>query len=122
MELAIAPAPQRVTADDLINMAERAAAMLKIIRDTMLQPEPRKEPPVFTSNKVQALCGIDKTKFSTLLKSGKLPEGQQESKGKMRRFTLAETIEWVDATVKPRKRRGKQKGKIIAVANFKGGV
>lgn len=122
MELAIAPPPQRVSADDLVNMAERASAMLKLIRDSMLQPEPRKEPPVFTSNKVQALCGIDKTKFSTLLKTGKLPQGEQESKGKMRRFTLAETIEWVDATVKPWKRRNKQKGKIITVANFKGGV
>lgn len=122
MKLAIAPPPQRVTADDLINMAERASAMLKLIRDSMLQPEPRKEPPVFTSNKVQALCGIDKTKFSTLLKAGKLPQGEQESKGRMRRFTLAETIEWVDATVKPLKRRKKQKGKIITVANFKGGV
>jgi len=122
MELAIAPPPQRVTADDLVNMAERASAMLKLIRDSMLQPEPRKEPPVFTSNKVQALCGIDKTKFSTLLKAGKLPQGEQESKGRMRRFTLAETIEWVDATVKPLKRRKKQKGKIITVANFKGGV
>jgi chromosome partitioning protein len=122
MELAIAPPPQRVTADDLVNMAERASAMLKLIRDSMLQPEPRKEPPVFTSNKVQALCGIDKTKFSTLLKAGKLPQGEQESKGRMRRFTLAETIEWVDATVKPLKRKRKQKGKIITVANFKGGV
>lgn len=122
MELAIAPPPQRVTADDLVNMAERASAMLKLIRDSMLQPEPRKEPPVFTSNKVQALCGIDKTRFSTLLKAGKLPQGEQESKGRMRKFTLAETIEWVDATVKPLRRREKQKGKIITVANFKGGV
>lgn len=123
MELAIAPPPPRVFADDLVNMAERSTAMLKLIRDSMVQPEPHeKRAPTFTSNKVQALCGIDKTKFSTLLKSGKLPEGEQESKGKMRKFTLAETIEWVEATVKPFKRRKRQKGKIITVANFKGGV
>lgn len=122
MELGIAPSLQRVTADDLNNLAERSAKMLKKIRDTMLQPHPRKEPPVFPSNKVQALCGIDKTKMSNLLKAGRLPQGTQDAKGKMRRFTLAETIEWVDATLKPAKRRKGQKGKIITVGNFKGGV
>lgn len=123
MEFAIAPPPPRVTADDLVNVADRAAAMLELIRNSMVQPEPHeKQPPIFTSNKVQAICGIDKTKFNTLLRSGKLPEGQQESKGKMRKFTLAETIQWVEATVKPLKRREKQKGKIFTVGNFKGGV
>ncbi|MGX9718438.1 AAA family ATPase [Janthinobacterium lividum] len=122
MELSIPPLPQRVTAEDLINLAERSSRMLKKIRDSMLQPHPRKEPPVFPSNKLQALCAIDKTKMSSLLKAGKLPQGTQEAKGKMRKFTLAETIEWVDATVKPQKRRKGQKGKIITVGNFKGGV
>ena len=58
----------------------------------------------------------------TLLKAGKLPQGTQKSKGTMRKFTLAETIEWADACVKPLKRRKNQKGKIIAIGNFKGGV
>lgn len=122
MDLGIAPIPQRVIADDLIALSDRSSQMLKRIRDSMLQPHPRKEPPVFTSNKVQALCGIDKTKMATLLKAGKLPQGEQESKGKMRKFTLAETIQWVDETLKPKKRRKGQKGKIITVGNFKGGV
>lgn len=118
----VIPLFPRVTADDLNNLAERSARMLQRIRDSMLQPHPRKEPPVFPSNKVQALCGIDKTKMSNLLKAGKLPQGTQDGKGKMRRFTLAETIEWVAATLKPRKRAKGQKGKIITVGNFKGGV
>lgn len=122
MELGISPIPQRVTPDDLINVADRSAAMLDRIRDSMLQPHPRKEAPVFPSNKVQALCGIDKTKMNTLLKAGKLPQGTQESKGKMRRFTLAETMQWVEATVKPKKRGKGKKGRIITVGNFKGGV
>lgn len=129
MEPGNAAAPQnviplfpRVTADDLNNLAERSGRMLHRIRDSMLQPHPRKEPPVFTSNKVQALCGIDKTKMSNLLKTGKLPQGTQDGKGKMRRFTLAETIDWVSATLKPKKRTNGQKGKIITVGNFKGGV
>lgn len=122
MELGISPSPQRVTAEDLNNLAERSSKMLQRIRDTMLQPHPRKEPPIFPSNKVQVLCGIDKTKMSNLLKAGKLPQGTQDAKGKMRRFTLAETIEWVDATRKPAKRGKGQKGKIITVGNFKGGV
>ncbi|MDK6076198.1 MULTISPECIES: ParA family protein [Massilia] len=122
MELGISPVPQRVTPDDLINVADRSAKMLHRIRDSMLQPHPRKEAPVFPSNKVQALCGIDKTKMNTLLKAGKLPQGTQESKGKMRRFTLAETMQWVEATVKPKKRGKGKKGRIITVGNFKGGV
>lgn len=122
MDIGTVGLPQQVNADDLIGLADRSGRMLKKIRDTMLQPFPRKEAPVFPSNKMQAICGIDKTRYSTLLKAGKLPQGTQDKPGRMRRFSLAETIEWAKYTLKPPVRPEGVKGKVITIGNFKGGV
>lgn len=122
MDLGFDPKPQCVTADDLVALSERSGRMLQKIRDSMLQPHPRKEAPIFPSNKLQALCGIDKTKMNYNLKSGRLPQGQQDAPGRMRKFTLAETIEWTKAMLKPPARPEGKRGKIITVGNFKGGV
>jgi chromosome partitioning protein len=116
------PAAVTVTSDDLLALSERSARMLQKIRDSMLQPHPRKQSPIFPSNKVQYICGIDRTRMSGLLKQGKLPQGQQDAPNKMRKFTLAETIEWVKATRKPPIRPEGALGKVITIGNFKGGV
>ena len=90
MKLDLAPTrPRGVDADELIALSERSGKMLQKIRDSMLQPFPRKQSPIYPSNKVQALCGIDKTKMNYLLKRGELPLGKQEAPGRMRYFTLA---------------------------------
>jgi chromosome partitioning protein len=123
MKLDLAPTrPRGVDADELIALSERSGKMLQKIRDSMLQPFPRKQSPIYPSNKVQALCGIDKTKMNYLLKRGELPPGKQEAPGRMRYFTLAETIQWVKKTVDIPVRAPGQKGKIVTVGNFKGGV
>lgn len=114
--------PLTVNGDDLTALADRSGRMLKKIRDSMLQPFPRKQPPIFTSGKVQDICGIDKARMNYLL--GKdFPQGHQASKGRQRTFTLEESINWVKGTIGKEKVRPKdQPGKVIAVANFKGGV
>ena len=123
MKLDLTPVPAiNVSADDLIMLADRSGKMLQKIRDSMLQPFPRKQSPIYPSNKVQALCGIDKTRMNYLLKRGDLPLGKQEAPGRMRHFTLLETIQWVKKTVDPLIREPGQKGKIITIGNFKGGV
>ena len=122
MKLPIASAPDRVTADDLIALAKSAGERLRQIRDTMLEPFPRKQAPTFNSGKLQGICGIDKQRMNYLL-TRDLPQGSQASKGQKRTFSLAESIQWVKATSgKGRERPAGQKGKVIAVANFKGGV
>lgn len=122
MDLGFSPIPQSVTGDDLEALSERSGRMLKLIRDTMLQPEPRKTAPIYHSNKVQALCKIDKAKMQNVLKSGKVPMGTHEAVGTMRKFTLAETIEWVKHTLRPAQRPPGIRGKVLTIGNFKGGV
>jgi chromosome partitioning protein len=114
--------PVVVSGDELNALAERSGRMLKKIRDSMLQPFPRKQSPTFTSGKLQSICGIDKTRMNYLL--GKdFPQGFQSGKGRQRTFTLEESIAWVKGTIgKDRQRPQGQLGKVIAVANFKGGV
>jgi chromosome partitioning protein len=123
MQLDLTPPPtSSVTAEDLLALSERSGRMLQKIRDSMLQPHPRKQAPRFPSNKVQGICEIDKTRMAYLLKKGGLPQGTQESPGRMRQFTLGETIEWAKATLKPEPRPAGVKGKVITIGNFKGGV
>lgn len=112
----------KVDGDELLRLASRSGKMLERIRDSMLQPFPRKEPPTFPSNKLQAVCGIDKTRMQSLLRSGKVPAGHQDAPGRMRTFTLAETIEWCKASRKPMNRPKDKPGTILTVGNFKGGV
>jgi chromosome partitioning protein len=94
--------------------------MLEKIRDSMLEPHPRKVAPVVTSGRLQELCGIDKQRMAYVLKKGELPQGSQTRAGGPRSFSLAESIEWVKAELAPVPRKGR--AKIITVANFKGGV
>jgi chromosome partitioning protein len=122
MKLDLAPVPRGVDAEELLALSDRSGKMLQKIRDSMLQPFPRKQAPTYPSNKVQALCSIDKTKMNYLLKRGELPTGKQEAPGRMRHFTLAETMQWIKKTVDIPDRAPGQKGKIITIGNFKGGV
>lgn len=111
-----------VSGDDLTALADRSGRMLQKIRDSMLQPFPRKQAPTFSSGKVQSICGIDKTRMNYLLTKD-FPQGQQAAKGRQRVFTLEDTIKWVKGTIGKNKHRPEgEPGKVIAIANFKGGV
>lgn len=114
------PSPGKTSAEDLKRLAGLSARMLQKIRDEMLEPFPRKEAPLISSTRLQELCAIDRLRFSRVLKKGELPQGLQPRPGGMRHFTLEEAMQWVRAELKPKQRKGK--GKVIAVANFKGGV
>jgi chromosome partitioning protein len=112
--------PDETTAEDLLLLANRSTVMLKKIRDEVLKPEPRKIPPLVSSTRVQEMCGIDRKRMSYALSTTSLPKGQQARVGGLRTFTLEEAIEWVKAERKPTPRKGR--GKVVTVANFKGGV
>jgi len=112
--------PSKTTPEDLKQLANLSAVMLQKIRDEMLEPFPRKEAPLIPSGRLQELCGIDKTRMNRSLKKGDLPQGQQSRPGAVRYFSLSEAMQWIRAELKPVPRRGP--GKVIAVANFKGGV
>jgi len=116
------PTPVPVSGEELLRISQRSAKMLERIRDTMLQPFPRKQAPVFPSSRVQEICGIDKQRMAYQIKKGELPPGTQEKVRGVRKFTLADTIEWVKSEGKSPRRPTGQKGKVITVGNFKGGV
>jgi len=112
--------PGKTTPEDLVKLAGLSDFMLKKIRDEILEPFPRKEAPMVPSARVQEICGIDTQRMAYVLKKGELPQGKQARPGGPRQFTVEEAIQWVNAELKPVQRRGP--GKVIAVANFKGGV
>ncbi|WP_199031660.1 AAA family ATPase [Ralstonia sp. ASV6] len=112
--------PGKTTPDDLKKLANLSGIMLQKIRDDMLQPMPRKVAPMIPSGRLQEICEIDKTRMNRALKKNDLPEGSQARPGAVRYFTLEEAMQWVRAELKPVPRTGP--GKVIAVANFKGGV
>jgi chromosome partitioning protein len=113
---------QSVSIDDLVALAGQAADILDQIRDAMLEPYPRKKAPMFTSASLAGLCGIDKQRLKYLTTKGDLPAGTSKGSGRAKEFTLAEAIQWVQATTKRALRPEGARGRVYAVANFKGGV
>lgn len=106
----------------LTEIAKQASAILADVREHMLAPHPRKNPPIYTGSQVAALCGIDRARLNYLAARGELPAGSVESVGKSRKFTLVEARKCIKQLniYPPRPEAGR--GRIIAVGNFKGGV
>lgn len=114
-----------------INRMRETSAQLKVLlselRETTLAPEPRKNPPVFTSTQVAEMCGIDRARLNYLAtKEGTtLPSGELQGTGRSRRFTLAEARQWVQQispiVKSPLLTSGAAIGKVLASSNFKGG-
>jgi chromosome partitioning protein len=120
MEMTTLLRPGKTTAADLMQLAQLSDVMLQKIRDEMLEPFPRKVPPLISSTRLQEMCNIDKQRMAYVLKKGNLPPGTQAKPGAPRSFTVEEAIAWVRAALKPIQRNGR--AKVIVVANFKGGV
>uniref|UniRef100_UPI0031BB21F6 ParA family protein n=1 Tax=Cupriavidus gilardii TaxID=82541 RepID=UPI0031BB21F6 len=103
-------------------IAGRALDMLDQVRATMLEPYPRKKPPTFTAANIASLCGFDKTRMKYLTTKLGLPTGTQTGTGRAKIFTLEETLAWISATSNRVQRPKGARGRVIAFANFKGGV
>ncbi len=112
--------PKRVSIENISQISEQARLMLEDVRDSMLQPHPRKNPPVYSGTQLAALCGIDRKRQQYLASRGDLPSGEMVKNRRL--FSLQDVRQWVahEANI-PARPKG-AKGKKIAVANFKGGV
>ena len=116
-----------VTIDGMREMAAQLKALLAEIREQTLAPEPRKNPPTFTSTQLAEMCGIDRHRLHYLAtKEGTtLPPGVLQGNGRSRRFTLAEVRTWVQQispiTKSPLLAMSAAIGKVLASTNFKGG-
>jgi len=120
IKLKHAPKPMPLSA--IKGIAESASGMLVDVRESMLAPHPRKNPPVFTTAQVGELCQIDRQRMHYLSRSeADLPQGTLRH-SRSREFTLAEARVWIDRIGPYIKRPPGVKGKKIAIGNFKGGV
>ncbi|CAG2155368.1 ParA family protein [Cupriavidus numazuensis] len=107
---------------DLLAIKNRAQRAFSQKRELMLEPYPRKKAPTFTSNDIISLCNLSRDQFKYLTRKGELPAGQQQENKRAKEYSLADAIAWVRATSKRPTRPEQVRGRIIAVANFKGGV
>lgn len=115
------PEAQRFSLAALMQLADTANATLGGLREKMLEPHPRKHPPVYTGAQVAALCGIDPKQVTYLAKRGDLPAGQHGGNGKRREFSLADARVWVKKLAKIPPRPAGRRAATLAVVNFKGG-
>ncbi|MGS1036068.1 ParA family protein [Burkholderia glumae] len=106
------------------DIALTASNMLIDVRENMLAPHPRKNPPVYTTTQLAELCQLDtdRNKMGYLLRTETdLPQGTLRN-SRQREFTLAEARQWIERHAPYAKRPDNVKGKKIAIGNFKGGV
>ncbi len=113
---------ESVSIADLVALSSQSSDVLDQIRDAMLEPYPRKKAPMLTSAALAALCGIDKARLKYLSTKGDLPPGTSKGAGRAKEFTLAEGMQWITALTKRPARPAGVRGRVYAVANFKGGV
>jgi chromosome partitioning protein len=102
-------------------LTDNAAHLLGDLRQRMLEPKPRKEPPVFHGGQVAALCGIDVRQQNYLRAHRDLPQGVPAGPGGRRSYTLAETRAWIKALLEVPRRPEGASACTIATVNFKGG-
>ena len=111
----------RVGPEQLLELRNISNDIMTLVRESMLKPHPRKNPPECTTTQLAALCGIDRARVNYLISKGDLPQGVPQGVGRGRIFTLAETREWVKAESKIKPRPKGKRGRICCVSNFKGG-
>lgn len=115
--------PQPVSLSDIEDISEKASLMLEKIRDRMLQPNPRKVPPVFSLAQLGDLCRMEKggaRYFGS--KHEDLPKGTIAGGNNRREFSLSEVQQWIKKSEPFGVRPAGARGKIGAIGNFKGGV
>ncbi|MEX3815745.1 ParA family protein [Paraburkholderia sp. BR13439] len=122
MSIKLKHAPKPMPLSAIKSIADNASGMLVDVRESMLAPHPRKNPPVFTTAQVGDLCRIDRQRMHYLSRTESgLPQGTLRH-SRSREFTLSEARVWIDRIGPYLKRPTGVNGKKIAIGNFKGGV
>lgn len=113
---------QKVTMEQLDELAATAADVLEQVRDAVIEPHPRKVAPTFTSPYIAELCKVDKAQIRYLTEKHNLPGGKKVEGSKAKEYSLAETITWSKVLGGFPARPEGAPGKVMAVVNYKGGV
>jgi chromosome partitioning protein len=116
-------APSPVSTADLTEVAGRASDILTGLRDTILEPYPRKQQPNLNIARIAEICGIDQGRVSYRVNEGKqsdTPAGEFRGKSRLFKFGDARTLIRSMGGF-PQRPQGLE-GKIITVGALKGGV
>lgn len=112
------PARAVVDIDGLMTIADRAQGTLQRLRDDLLEPWPRKTPPMITGSRLAKLCKIDRMQLNYLCNKGEISSGILKGNGRSREFTLAEAQNIVRKIGPYKQRPTGAKGIVICVGNF----
>ncbi|WP_151639034.1 ParA family protein [Noviherbaspirillum aerium] len=115
-------ARKSIDIDKVISVSKRARATLLEVRDRMLEPHPRKTPPVISSTRLMQLLDVDRSRFNYLIQKGEIPNGIIKGSNRGREFLLAVVQDTVRRLVPERLRPPGAPGMTLCVGNFKGGV
>lgn len=114
--------PPRFDLARLMELSSNASNTIDGLRQEMLKPHPRKNPPVFNGSQMAVLCGIDPKQVTYLaLKRQDLALPAGEVVGARRLFTLAQARVWIDKLGGFTKRPPGAGAAVLACVNFKGG-
>lgn len=116
-----------ITNYDLKHIGELSVSssqVLDAVRTKLLEPEPRKLAPSFSSAHLASLLNLDRRRINQLASNdgNSLPEGEIPEGSNARHFTLAETLAYVQRFNPRPKRPEGERGRIICTTVFKGGT
>lgn len=114
----------RMSIFQVADMAEYSNEILQAVRDTVVEPYPKKTAPKFKASQIQNRLGMTKGQFNhALSKPGlDLPEPDIEDGRTMRYYSLENTIKLLNILGNQKKRPAGKKGKVLGVALYKGGA
>lgn len=109
--------------DGISEVADSTIRALDSVRTKLLEPEPRKTAPQFTTADISKLTGLDRRRINELAASNpNYPDGVIPDTSNTRHFTLEEAIYFVKRTTKRPGRPEGVRGRIYTTTVFKGGT
>lgn len=107
---------------DIAEQAALSAEMMDQVRAAMLNPTSRKKELSVHLSQLATYCGLEKGSVIHRMTKGDLPQGNLNTTGSRREFTLEEARTWIRAYRKDKLRPAGAEAITIAISNFKGGV
>ncbi|MDP3229634.1 MAG: AAA family ATPase [Acidovorax sp.] len=108
--------------EDIAEQASLSAEMMDQVRAAMLNPTSRKKELTIHLSQLATYCGVEKGSLMHRMAKGDLPQGNLNTTGSRREFTLHEARTWIRSYRKEKLRPIGAEAITISVANFKGGV
>lgn len=123
-EIAVANTDFRYPMTNLATTAASGIRLLEEERQKILEPQPRKESPVWSVRHLSEAIGLTSVKIGNLIShdpNNKYPHGTSQGQGRSREFSIDDVYKWMSIVNPPSPRPEGKRGRIIAVTNLKGG-